>query len=301
MGRDLWGNGWDVEGVAAVPSSVGAFGSLTSLILPDGLSLLPPSGCTAEMRAIEFFRYSCFSGAELAVGLDLTADAAEVAALLDFCSANPGMSHYYGTLICGSGTITNYAVGLGYDDDGNFLGYEDRAQWGSGDPCAGDGWYGVTCDAAGEHVTAMCALVLRCSAFRADPRSCVRRYLSNYEGVTAVPASVGAFGSLASLALPGGVTPLPASGCTAELAAIEFFRFRCLSGAERAAALSVTTDAAEVEALLDFCGANPRMSHYDGTPICGSGTMSRICTCTTTTWQCSGAAATRVPAPAGSA
>ena len=80
--------------------------------------------------------------------------AAEVAALLDFCGANPGMS-YAGTTMCGSGIVTSEYF---YDDDGNGLGYAARAQWGSGDPCAGDGWYGVTCDAAGEHVTAMCAL-----------------------------------------------------------------------------------------------------------------------------------------------
>ena len=73
--------------------------------------------------------------------------AAEVAALLDFCSANPGMS-YDGTPICGSGSVLRYGSDYG-------------AQWGNGDPCAGDGWYGVTCDAAGEHVTAMCALLPR--------------------------------------------------------------------------------------------------------------------------------------------
>ena len=71
--------------------------------------------------------------------------AAEVAALLDFCSANPGMSYSDGTPICGDGEL-----------------WENGArQWGNGDPCAGDGWYGVTCDAAGEHVTGMCALRLR--------------------------------------------------------------------------------------------------------------------------------------------
>ena len=96
--------------------------------------------------------------------------AAEVAALLDFCSANPGMLYTSRTLagasrttpICGSGTITN--ARLGHDDDGNYLGRGDRAQWGNGDPCAGDGWYGVTCDAAGEHVTAMCARFPLCTA-----------------------------------------------------------------------------------------------------------------------------------------
>ena len=107
--------------------------------------------------------------------------ATEVAALLDFCSANPGMSYgyylprYYYSPVCGSGTIT---VDLGYDDygDGNHLGYEDRAQWGSGDPCAGDRWLGVTCDAAGEHVTKMCALFYPSPPFglpaAADPRRC---------------------------------------------------------------------------------------------------------------------------------
>ena len=88
--------------------------------------------------------------------------AAEVAALLDFCSANPagrqpwqGM-RYDGTPICGSGTIQR---DLGHsNDDGSHLGYVDLVQWGNGDPCAGDGWLGVTCDAAGEHVTEMCAL-----------------------------------------------------------------------------------------------------------------------------------------------
>ena len=123
------------------------------------MSPLPPSGCTTELAAIEAFRFACLSGTELAAGLALPADAAEVAALLDFCGASPGMRYYDGTPICGSGTIS---VHLGYDDDGIHLGWEDRAQWGSGDPCAGDGWYGVTCDAAGEHVTAMCALLLRC-------------------------------------------------------------------------------------------------------------------------------------------
>ena len=91
--------------------------------------------------------------------------AAEVAALLDFCSANPGMSYDnpYPAPICGSGTIID-AV---YVDS-----WEDRAQWGSGDPCAGDGWYGVTCDATREHVTAMCALLPRCLPVSADSRSC---------------------------------------------------------------------------------------------------------------------------------
>mgnify|MGYP004182151185 CR=1 FL=1 len=75
--------------------------------------------------------------------------------------------------------------------------------------------------------------------------------------MTAVPDSVVAFGSLATLSLPAGVSVLPASGCTAEMAAIAVFVYYCLSGAERAAALSVTTDAVEVEALLDFCDLNP--------------------------------------------
>ena len=100
--------------------------------------------------------------------------AAEVAALLDFCSANPGMSYYDGTPICGGGTIVD--VSLGSDVYHTHLGYEDRAQWGNGDPCAGDGWLGVTCDAAGEHVTAKCALLpgfIRLSA-AADSRSCAR-------------------------------------------------------------------------------------------------------------------------------
>ena len=115
-----------VEGVTAVPSSVGAFGSLTShsstdaravgLRLPDGVSPLPASGCTAEMAAIAAFAYYCLSGAELAAGLDLTAEAAEVEALLDFCSANPGMSYtsWAGSMsICGSGMIRERnALGL---------------------------------------------------------------------------------------------------------------------------------------------------------------------------------------------
>ena len=154
-----------VEGVTAVPSSVGAFGSLTShsstdarvvgLRLPDGVSPLPASGCTAEMAAIAAFAYYCLSGAELAAGLDLTAEAAEVEALLDFCSANPLMrycpnlsSACAGAPICGSGTLDIPQGG--------------RAQWGNGDPCTGDGWYGVTCDAARERITEMCALRLRC-------------------------------------------------------------------------------------------------------------------------------------------
>ena len=145
MRRDLYASN-GVEGVSTVPDSVGAFGSLTSLELPDGVSHLPASGCTAELAAIEFFRFRCLSGAELAAGLDLTADAAEVEALLDFCSANPGMRGYRSTLICGSGEVWEGG----------------ERQWGNGDPCAGDGWYGVTCDAAGKHVTGMCARLPRC-------------------------------------------------------------------------------------------------------------------------------------------
>ena len=128
MRRDLWGGEWSgVQDVTAVPASVGAFGSLTSLVLPDGLSPLPPSGCTAELAAIEFFSFRCLSGAELAAGLDLTADAAEVEALLDFCSANPGMSYSGGTPICGDGEVVG------------------QRQWGNGDPCATPSWYGVRC------------------------------------------------------------------------------------------------------------------------------------------------------------
>ena len=145
MRRGLWGDEWSgVQDVTAVPASVGAFGSLASLTLPDGVSQVPPTGCTAAMGANAFFRFRCLSGGELAAGLALAADAVEVEALLDFCSANPGMSHggHDGTPICGgSGTVYS-AYGYG-------------AQWGSGDPCAGDGWFGVTCDAAGEHVTEM--------------------------------------------------------------------------------------------------------------------------------------------------
>ena len=159
-GRDLCDDSYGcvVAGVTAVPDSVGAFGSLTFLSLPDGVSPLPPSGCTAEMAAIAVFAYHCLSGAERAAALSVTADAAEVEALLDFCSANPGMS-WAGTPICGSGTVGGWLV-----------------QWGSGDPCAGDGWYGVTCDAAGEHVTGMCVApppsAPFCLPVAADPRSC---------------------------------------------------------------------------------------------------------------------------------
>ena len=135
------------SGLTSVPEGIGDLASLTSLRLADGVTLLPPSGCTAEMAAHAFFSFRCLSGAELAAGLDLTADAAEVATLLDFCSANPGMS-YYETPICGSGRLGSWA------------------QWGNGDPCAGDydddGWLGVTCDAAREHITDMCALLPRC-------------------------------------------------------------------------------------------------------------------------------------------
>ena len=75
--------------------------------------------------------------------------AAEVAALLDFCSANPGMSYDEWTSICGSGSLYSY---------GAFAGQ----QWGNGDPCTGGRWYGVTCawEGGGWHVTAMCALFL---------------------------------------------------------------------------------------------------------------------------------------------
>jgi len=163
-----------VEGVTAVPGSVGAFGSLTSLALPDGVtslpesvgnlasltsltlpagvSPLPASGCTAELAAIVAFAYHCLSGAERAAALSVTTAAAEVEALLDFCSANPGIS-FRSTPICGSGITMNQHWSLDL--------WEDRVQWGTGDPCAGDRWYGVTCDAAGEHVTAMCALLPR--------------------------------------------------------------------------------------------------------------------------------------------
>ena len=157
---DEYNNVCRVEGVTAVPDSVGAFGSLVSLALPAGVSPLPPSGCTAEMGAIAVFVYYCLSGAERAAALRVTTDVAEVEALLDFCSANPGMS-WAGTPICGSGTIRHVT----------------GEQWGNGDPCAGDGWYGVTCDATGEHVTEMCALLPASSLpFRftaaADPRRC---------------------------------------------------------------------------------------------------------------------------------
>ena len=168
-----------------MPDSVGAFGSLTSLALPDGVSPLPPSGCTAELAAIEFFRFRCLSGAEVAAGLDLTASVGEVAALLDFCVVNPDMAvdrsrvcffwessrldwstveatvcahtlwpggesinataqrtsapWRVATPLCGSGTIPGHGA----------------AQWGNGDPCSPPGWYGVTCDTAGRHVTKM--------------------------------------------------------------------------------------------------------------------------------------------------
>eukprot|EP01045_Picozoa_sp_COSAG04_P045460 COSAG04_NODE_15946_length_515_cov_0.480769_1_plen_151_part_01 len=133
-----------VEGVTAVPASVGAFGSLASLALPAGVSVLPASGC-AGVPGIASFAYGCWadghwSTLEAGEPLGVTTDAAEVAALLDFCSANPGMSRY-STPICGSGSMSANVTGV---------------QWGNGDPCAGNGWYGVTCDAAGERVTAMC-------------------------------------------------------------------------------------------------------------------------------------------------
>ena len=163
MCSDLYGSGdYNVEGVTAVPASVGAFGSLTSLELPDGVSHLPASGCTAELAAIEFFRFRCLSGAEVAAGLDLTASVVEVAALLDFCDANPGMSltvHGVTTPICGNGTIADAVYSHQHTHYTNAVYsrgehvYEDRAQWGNGEPCCdlsvSCGWYGVVCHRPG--------------------------------------------------------------------------------------------------------------------------------------------------------
>jgi len=110
------------------------------------VSVLPASGCTAGLTASEFFRYRCLSGADLVAGVALTTtSAAEAEALLDFCSLNPemGRGKFLGRMLtCGSRTVQDPSM------------EHTGAQWGNGDPCA-NGWYGVTCDAAGAHVTAM--------------------------------------------------------------------------------------------------------------------------------------------------
>ena len=99
------------------------------------------------------------SGMARAAALSVTTAVTEVSALLDLCMLNPGIIVPYlpfssgaGAKMCGSGYVK-----LDWSCMNGVCGSlsRRRAQWGNGDPCAGDGWAGVTCDPAGQHVVVL--------------------------------------------------------------------------------------------------------------------------------------------------
>lgn len=257
------------------------------------------------MATIPFFAYRCLSGAELAAGLTANAEPVEVEALLDFCALNPyaqvvarpSSQRYYQWVredtdarldmpLCGRGSEE-------YDVSIAFVAPLPRArQWGDNDPCTpAPGWFGITCDAGG-HIVRMC---VRAHAFatRMRPaqlpnilqtRTCRNLHdMATAQGAPDVmlPDSFSALVSLDALNIDVPISASPNLCANSHLVTLLqasgarttqqwSLGFSCMSLPERAAALSVTTNVAEVEVLLEICELNPRTTMADGIQtLCG--------------------------------
>lgn len=225
-------------------------------------------------------------------------DAAERAALLDICALNSQASLAWLKTPSGSawqGQGDGYAA-LGVEFQPLCFGGSQDWHWGlHDDPCGNaqgqsSNWLGITCDEAGVHITAI--------DLHQPIRSSSGSTRGLVVGIDALPESMSVFTRLRwfhSGYLP---TTLPASlcanpvfmaaaseegcadstDCSAEIAELPVkprwgAPYYCRSAVERVTSLRATTDAPEIQALLDICTTDQIVAPHIWREVCGTGAV----------------------------